>query len=156
MQNSIIQGNVSVNLVSGTVDFEAQAQRLDLDLYQAALDADLSAASQDQADVLSDNFFLPDLNGTLSADELIVQNMQLTKVRCAITARNDTVQFSDFTAQAYGGTLLGAAVIKFDEPKISWTYKVSGVQVEPLLRALHGHALCPGQPTARENLRRPD
>lgn len=144
VHNATVQGNASINIASGATNFEAQAQRLDLDLYQAALDADFAAASEDQLNILPSNFFSFGLNGTLSADELTAQNARLTNVRCAITTHNDTLQFSDFTAQAYGGTLLGAATVKLDEPDVSWTYKASGVQVQPLLQALHGQALLSG------------
>lgn len=140
MYNSTIQGNASVDIASGATHFSAQAQRLDLDLYQKALDADFSAHNQS---VVLPNF-LSEVNGTLAVDELVVQNALLTNAQCVITTTNDTVQISDFTSQAYGGTLLGTAAIQLGKPEISWTYKASGVQVEPLLQALYGHVSLSG------------
>lgn len=80
------------------------------------------------------------LNATLAVDAMTVSNMKVSDSRLGLTAKDGLLTAEEIRASLYGGTLNGSASmdVRGQSPRYSWTHSISGLQIGPLLRDLHG------------------
>jgi AsmA protein len=80
------------------------------------------------------------LNATLAMDALTVSNVQASGARLRLTAKEGLIVTEDISTDLYGGKFGGSASmdVRGQTPRYSWSHSISGVQVGPLLHALHG------------------
>jgi AsmA protein len=80
------------------------------------------------------------LNATLAMDAMTVSNVRVSGTRIHLTAKDGLIVAEDIGTSLYDGRLIGSASmdVRGQTPRYSWSHSVSGVQLGPLLRDLHG------------------
>jgi AsmA protein len=88
-------------------------------------------------------------NATLAVGDLTAANVRCSDAAVRVHAAGGLLVLDEVVASAYGGRLKasGALDVRSDTPAYSWNHVLSGLQVGPLLAALHGREIVSG--TAR-------
>lgn len=158
LDNSTLQGEVFVQGPGKpAVGFNLKADTLDLDRYLSRPGQDEKSASK-TSDGLSprttDALRGLDLNGTLAVDTLSVAGLRFSNTRAAIRAKDGLLGVERLDSEAYGGRLNASASmdVRSDIPAYTWNHSVSGLQLGPFLRDLHGSEALSGTAQASVSL----
>lgn len=117
---------------------------LNLDRYalqtQPGAKASAASAPSKPADMPFAALRALNLNATLAMDSLTVSNVQASSARVRLSAKDGLIVAEDIATDLYDGKLGGSASmdVRGQTPRYFWSHSISGVQMGPLLRALHG------------------
>lgn len=139
VDDSSLQGEASVvGVADPSFTFNLRADTLNLDRYFPRTGGNSSGidASTLPLQVLRKL----DMNGTLTVDSLILFKASLFDVRAAALAENGMLRLERIEAKTYGGRFDASASmdVRAELPKFSWSHSLSGLQLGPFLRDLHG------------------
>lgn len=158
LDNSTLQGEFSVQGPGKpAIGFNLKADTLDLDRYLPRPGQDGRNAST-TSDGLSPQSMEAlrglDLNGTLAVDSLSVAGLRFSNTRAAIRAKDGLLGVDRLDSEAYGGRLNASASmdVRSDIPAYTWTHSVSGLQLGPFLRDLHGSEALSGTAQASSSM----
>lgn len=158
LDNSTLEGEVFVQGPGKlAVGFNLKADTLDLDRYLSRPGQEEKSASK-TSDGLSprtmDALRGLDLNGTLAVDSLSVAKLRFSNTRAAIRAKDGLLGVERLDSEAYGGRLNASASmdVRSDIPAYTWNHSVSGLQLGPFLRDLHGSEALSGTAQASASL----
>lgn len=145
VDNSTMQGFISaVGRTDPFVSLDLRVDALNLDRYRVQPAEDNTGAAPARQD---DRIALPlrefrALNGnaTLAIEEFTAAGVRCTNARVQARAAKGLVVLESLQAGAYGGKLQasGSLDVRHETPSYTWTHDFSGLQIGPLLRALHG------------------
>ena len=158
LDNSTMQGVVRVRGADKpAVDFDLKADILDLDRYlsrHGRSEKSASSNTEGSSPRSMDALRGLDLNGTLAVDALSVANLRLSNTRAAIRAKGGLLGVERLDSEAYGGRLNVSATmdVRSDIPAYTWDHSVSGLQLGPFLRDLHGSEALSGTAQASASL----
>jgi len=113
------------------------------------------AGSDPAAELPLDTLRGLDLAGSLSIAKLKVANLQLQDVAAKLVAKGGVLQLSPLSAALYAGSFAGGAGLdaRGDTLKTSLNWKLSGVQLGPLLADLNGEQSLSGTVKSEVKLR---
>jgi AsmA protein len=140
-----LKGRVAVyGRTDPQVDLELHLDTLNLDRYRIHSGSGENQASSGPSE---ENLDLPvkmmrklNLNATLALDSLTVSNLRVSDARVRLTAKDGIFDMREIESGLYGGRLNGAGSLDVREqtPVYAWSHRISGLQIGPLLRDLHG------------------
>ncbi len=149
LDNSTLLGGISVTgREDPFVSLDLSVDAVNFDRYRIR-----SAESDGPSSGKSDAISLPlqelrALNGnaTLAVGDLTAANVRCTDARVRGHAAGGLLVLDEVEARAYGGSLKasGALDARADTPAYSWNHALSGLQIGPLLAALHGREFVSG------------
>ena len=139
VDNSSLQGEASVvGLADPSFTFNLRADTLNVDRYLPRTGGNSSGI--DASTLPLQALRKLDVNGTLTVDSLILFKASFSDVRAAALAKNGMLRLERIEAKTYGGRLDASASmdVRAELPKFSWSHSLSGLQLGPFLRDLHG------------------
>jgi AsmA protein len=158
LDNSTLQGDVRVQGPGKpAVGFNLKADTLDLNRYLSRPGQDGKGAPT-AADGSSPRSMVAlrglDLNGTLAVDALSVAGLRFSNTRAAIRAKDGLLGVERLDTEAYGGRLNASASmdVRSDIPAYTWSHSLTGLQLGPFLRDLHGSEALSGTAQASASL----
>ena len=119
--------------------FELALDRLNLDGYLAPDDESAATAAGDAAEIPMEIIRDLQLEGRLTAGELVVSGLKLQNLSADVRARDGVLRLDPLQARLYGGDYRGAITIDATGPKakLSLDQQLSSVQVAEILRGLY-------------------
>lgn len=158
LDNATIEGQIRVTGgAKPAVAFDFQADTLDLDRYTprdgAATNGTADGGKTGQSRV--EGLRALDLHGDVKAKNLIAGGLHFADSHLALRAKDGILAVERFDASAYGGRLNASASmdVRAEQPLFLWTHAISGMQSEPLLRALIGQSSLTGTMESTASLR---
>jgi len=149
VDDSTMRGGISVQgRKDPFVSLDLSVDTVNFDRYRIR-----SADSDGQSSGKADSATLPlrelrALNGnaTLAVGDLTAANVRCTDARVRGHAAGGLLVLDEVEARAYGGSLKasGALDVRTETPAYSWSHALSGLQIGPLLAALHGREFVSG------------
>ncbi|WP_028575954.1 AsmA family protein [Desulfomicrobium escambiense] len=150
LDNSTMQGGISVQgRKNPFVSLDLRVDSLNLDRYRirSAESAGRPSSETGEPSTLPMRE-LRALNGnaTLAVGDLTAANVRCTDAILRAHAAGGRLVLDEVAASAYGGRLKasGALDVRTDTPAYSWSHVLSGLQIGPLLGALHGQEFVTG------------
>ena len=144
VDDSSLKGRISVlGRKNPFVSLDLHLDALDLDRYRILPEAGEAKASDASGKTLE----LPvtmmrnlNFNATLAVDSLSVGNLGMADTRLRVTAADGLLGIRDITSSLYNGRLNGSGSLDVRRkiPAISWNHAISGLELGPLQRDLHG------------------
>jgi len=151
VDDSSLKGRVSVQDRNDPfVSLDLRLDTLDLDRYRILPEAgdtqSASGASGKTIDLPVTLMRKLSFNATLAADSLSVSNLDLVDTSLEVSARDGLISIKDIASSLYNGRLNGSALldVRRKTPAYSWNHAIVGLEVGPLLRALHGREALTG------------
>ncbi len=126
------------------IDLDLHLDSLNLDRYRITSDA---VAKEDSDESSKDSIDLPvkmmrklNLSAALDVDSLTVKNMRASNARIRLTAKDGLFDMPQIESSLYDGNLKGSGSldVRRQTPAYSWSHSITGLQIGPLLRDLHG------------------
>lgn len=155
VDNSTLTGRVSVQgKANPSLGFDLRADTLDLDRYMTRSDStgggNQSSPSREHKLPL-DALRRLDLVGTLGVDAMKVAGLEFSDSRLQLRAKDGLLRLERLESRAYGGRIVasGSMDARANEPSYEWTHDIAGLQMGPMMRAVHGSDTLTG--TARSN-----
>ena len=151
VDDSLLNGKVSVlGRTDPRFDLDLHLNDLNLDRYSLVStprdgqEADTSSAKSDEMPFAALREL--NLNATLALDVMTASNLKASDVRLRLSASEGLIVAEEIGASLYDGMLNSSASmdVRGQTPRYSWTHSISGVQLEPLLRDLHGEGALAG------------
>ncbi|MDP3431289.1 MAG: AsmA family protein, partial [Desulfomicrobium sp.] len=140
---------------------------LALDLHLDSLNLDRyalmsqSGDEQTSEDVSAKSDALPltalrklNLNATLAVDAMTVNNVKVSDTRLGLTAKDGLIAADEIRTSLYDGRLNGSGSldVRGQTTRYSWSHSISGLQIGPLLRDLHGQDSLSGSMQSSANI----
>lgn len=150
VDNSTFDGRFSVTKRDNPAFvFDLRIDRLDADRYRPML-----GGASSLPDALRALRGL-NANGALTVDAATVANLRVSDARVLVRAKDGRVHLDRIETALYGGRLDATAVLdsSTDSPEMWWSHTVTGLQVGPFLRDLHGRELVSGAAEISARLR---
>ncbi len=141
LDDTRMTGGLSVPLTEqGAYQFDLSADSINVDRYMAPADAGAgtSAASDDDIEIPVDLIRTLKANGRLKLERAYLSGMTFENMVLGVHSANGQLRMHPITAELFDGTYNGDVRIDAasDIPSISVNEKVSGVQLEPLAKAM--------------------
>jgi len=94
------------------------------------------------------------LNATLAVDAMTVSNVKVSDTRLGLTAKDGLIAADEIRTSLYDGRLSGSGSldVRGQTPRYSWFHSISGLQIGPLLRDLHGQDSLSGSMQSSANV----
>lgn len=147
VDQSTLQGTVGLSLADRPlVEFALNIDTLDTDHYLPTPDESVSTlpAVRPASFGDSDPWFEPlrrlGVSGTLGVQSMTASRVRLSDVQLTVDGRDGRLDVPDLRAKAYGGAITARASmdVRGRIPGYSWSHELTGVQLGPLLRDVHG------------------
>lgn len=145
IDDQTLRGRVAVyGRTNPQVDLDLHLDTLNLDRYRMHSDSGEEQASSGSSE---ENIDFPvkmmrklNMNATLAVDSLTVYNLRVSDARIRLTAKDGLFDMQEIESGLYGGHLKGAGSldVRGQTPVYTWSHLISGLQIGPLLRDLHG------------------
>jgi AsmA protein len=145
IDDQALEGRVAVHgRANPQVDLDLHLDTLNLDRYRMHSGSGVEKAPSGSAE---ENIDLPvkmmrklNLNATLAVDSLTVFNLRASDTRIRLMAKDGLFDMQAIESGRYGGRLQGAGSldVRGQTPLYTWSHLISGLQIGPLLRDLHG------------------
>ncbi len=159
VDNATVEGRLTAaGLRDPAFNFDLHADSMDLDRYRPRKGVDTKGShgskSGGKADPWSTMREL-DVNGTLRVGVLTMAHCRVEDAQVTVRAKDGLMHLDRIDAKAYAGRLEAGAVldVRSETPEWSWTHFVTGVQLGPFLRDLHGRDLVSGAVQTSATLR---
>jgi AsmA protein len=145
VDDSALKGKVAVfGRTDPHLTLDLHLDSLNLDRYalmSQSGEAQASGAVSDKPDAMPLKALRGlNLNATLAVDAMTVSNMKVADTRLGLTAKGGLLAADNIRTSLYDGTLSGSASldVRGQTPRYSWSHSITGLQIGPLLRDLHG------------------
>jgi AsmA protein len=94
------------------------------------------------------------LNATLAVDAMTVSNVKVSDTRLGLSAKDGLIAADEIRTSLYDGRLNGSGSldVRGQTPRYSWSHSISGLQIGPLLRDLHGQDSLSGSMQSNVNV----
>lgn len=145
IDDQALRGRVAVQgRTNPQVDLDLHLDSLNLDRYRMHSDSGgdqaSSVSSDEDIDLPAKMMRKLNLNATLAVDSLTVYNLRVSDARIRLTAKDGLFDMQEIESGLYGGHLKGEGSldVRGQTPAYAWSHLISGLQIGPLLRDLHG------------------
>lgn len=140
-----LKGRVSVQSRQDPhVDLDLHIDTLNLDRYRIHSE---DAAREVSSKSSEEKIGLPvtmmrrlNLSAALAVDSLTVSNLRASNARIRLTAKDGVFDMPQIESSLYDGSLKGSGSldVRRQTPAYFWSHSITGLQIGPLLRDLHG------------------
>lgn len=144
LDDSTMTGSLSLPLTeTGAIRFDLNVDAINLDGYMAPPDANAAAKSDDEAD----DFEIPvDMirelraNGSFKISRALLSGLEFTDLQVGLNASGGKLRLNPLGAKLYDGTYSGDVRIDAsgDVPSLAVNEKISGVNVNALVKSMYG------------------
>ncbi len=159
LDDTTIDGSASINNFSKpAIKFNLKVDEINLDRYlPKKLEKTNKAASTPAATAVASAALFPvetlralNVNGQLSINKLLVNNMKINGVNLKLKAKNGKIQTHQTIKRLYKGSYSGSTAINVQNktPTLRLNEKLSNVQIEPLLKDMKLDILMQGTTNA--------
>ena len=159
LDRQALQGRVTVQgRTDPQIDLDMHLDRLNLDRYRIRSDDGAKeaspGASEDRIDLPVSMMRKLNLNATLAVDTLSAFNMRASDAHIHLTANDGLLDMPRIESSLYDGTLKGSGSldVRRETPAYHWSHSITGMQLGPFLRDLHGHESLTGAMQSGANL----
>jgi uncharacterized protein involved in outer membrane biogenesis len=143
LDDSKLTGNFAVvGFDKPTYRFTLAVDRVDADRYLPPKARDAKQGQATAGDIKLPENNTMQLDGTMQIADLRLAGMQFRDVGSRILIGNGDAKLENARARLYGGTFAGNFNVRAagDKPGLALDGKASGLQLQPLIEALTGHA----------------